>query len=581
VTVEYAAQDATRAFRHMTTTWKDWHGPSATVLLSSIIGARSPNGLSRESKVSLWLLGVSAIVLLIACSNVANLLIARTIERRREIAVRLALGVSRSRLMRMLLTEAALLSAIAAAMAVAIGICASRFVQRVLLPQVVWTDSILDVRVLAFTLGAAVLCILLAGLVPALQGSKADVATGLRASARSVSGGSGRTRFALLLAQAALSMVLLVGAGLFVRSLRNMAARDIGVDRAHVLRVTMPLASFGFDKARIGEMYREAADRMRAIPGVGDVALAGMTVPMGGASASNFTVPGHTRVNFDLGGPYNSVITSGFFRTMGARLVAGRDFTEGEVRQGARVVIVNETLARGYWPHESALGKCVYFGSDSTCSQIVGVVSTMLQFNIVKDERAIAYAPFNHPGVRTELPRAMLVRLPEVTPATIDLMRREIQGLAPTMPFVQIRSYSDLLAPEMQPMRLGATMFTLFGVIALLIAAIGLYSVLAYWVSQRTQEIGVRIALGAQRADVIRLIALQSARAVAFGLLIGIPIALLAARGLGDVLYETSPTDPLVYAGAALVLAIATIVASVVPARRSSAVDPAIAMRAD
>jgi predicted permease len=582
-TMESVEQEATLAYRRVRAEFKDDFGPDTvpTVVLSSIIGTRSPNGVSRESKVSLWLLGVSAIVLLIACSNVANLLIARTLERRREIAVRLALGVSRSRLVRMLIAEAGLLAVISAVLALVIGFYGGRFVQSVLLPDIVWSDSILDLRILGFTMAIALLCMLLAGIVPALQGSRTDVAEGLKASSRQVAGGRGRVRFVLLLTQAALSMILLVGAGLFVRSLRNVATRDIGVDRDRVLRVTMPLSRFGFDKTQIDGIYHGSADRVRAMPGVAGVSLAGLTYPMGSASAHGFQVPGIQRPKFALGGPYNSLIEPGFFETMGARLVAGRDFTEAEVRNRARVVIVNETLAKGYWPNESPIGKCVLFGEDKTCSLVVGVVNTMLQFSVVKDERAIAYAPFTHPGVDALTPGAMFVRLTEWNPSFVASIRREIQALAPTMPFVQIRSVGELLEPQMQPWRLGATMFTLFGTIAVVIASIGLYSALAYWVSQRTHEIGVRMALGAQRRDVIQLVAAQSATAVLIGLLIALPITLLASRWIADMLYETSPRDPVVYAGAASVLALATLVATIVPARRSSAVDPAQAIRTD
>jgi predicted permease len=582
-TMESVAQEATIAYRAARREFKDDFNKDSTptVVLSSIIGTRTPMGVSRESRVSLWLLGVSAIVLLIACSNVANLLIARTLERRREIAVRIALGVSRSRLVRMLLAEAGLLAAISALLALAIGFWGGRFVESVLLPEIVWSDSILDVRVLAFTMAVAILCMLLAGIVPALQGSRTAVADGLKASARQVAGGRGRVRFALLLTQAALSMILLVGAGLFVRSLRNVATRDIGVDRDRVLRVTMPLSSFGFDKTQIDGVFRESVNRVGGLTGVAGVSLVGMTSPMGGAAARGFSVPGVARPKFALGGPYNSLVEPGFFDNMGARLIAGRDFTEAEVRNHARVLIVNETLAEGYWPNQSPIGKCATFGEDKACSTVVGVVNTMLQFAVVKDERAIVYAPFTHPGAPGLSPSVMFVRLTKWNPSVVSSIRREIQALAPTMPFVQIRSVGELLEPQMQPWRLGATMFTLFGTIAVVIAAIGLYSVLAYWVSQRTHEIGVRMALGAQRRDVIRLVAAQSSRAVVMGLLIALPITLLASRWIADMLYETSPRDPVVYGGAALILALATLVATIVPARRSSAVDPAQAIRSD
>ena len=215
------------------------------------------------------------------------------------------------------------------------------------------------------------------------------------------------------------------------------------------------------------------------------------------------------------------------------------------------------------------------------CSEVVGVVRNVLQFSLIRDDRAIVYAPPSHPGVGSALPRAILVRVAGDPKAIVQLVRSELQALSPSMPFVTVRPYSELVAPQLQPWRLAATMFTLFGIIALVIAAVGLYSVMAYWVTQRRHEIGVRMALGAQRSDVVRLVALQSSRAVIAGLALGGAVALVTSRWLTDLLYETSARDPVVYGGAAVVLALAAIVASVVPARRSTAVDPAQAIRAE
>jgi len=582
VAPERAAAQATAAYRGLVREWKEsFRDSTSAVVLSPIIGTRTPNGIRREGKVSLWLMGVSGIVLLIACANVANLLVARTLERRREIAVRMALGVSRSRLVRMLLTESALLAILGSAAALAIAFGASRLVQRTLLPNIVWSESVLDARVFTFTLGITVLCMLLAGLAPAVQGMTTKVSEALKASSRQVAGGRGRLRFMLLLAQAALSVILLVGAGLSVRSLRNVVSREVGIDRDHVLRVTMPLTRFGFDSLQIEEIYRRGVERLGAIPGVTNVAVARLTVPMGNASASQFSVPGVERPTLSGGGPYNSAVTSGFFATIGAAIIRGRDFTAAEERTKARVVIVNEAVANAYWPTTSALGQCAKFGGDSVCSEVIGVVRNVLQFSLINDDRAIVYAPAHHPGTRGARPGAMLVRVSGDPGAIIPVIRRELQALAPTMPFVQVKPYSELVAPQLQVWRLGATMFTVFGAIALIIAAVGLYSAMAYWVSQRTHEIGIRMALGAQRSDVVRLVALQSSRAVVAGLMLGGVAALVASRWITDMLYQTSPRDPAVYSIAALVLTLAAAVASIVPARRSTAVDPIQAIRTE
>ena len=582
VTAEVAAEQATAAYRGLVREWKDPQRDStSSIVLASIIGARSPNGLSREGKVSLWLMGVSSIVLLIACANVSNLLIARTLERRREIAVRIAMGVSRWRLAGMLLIEASLLALLGSVVALAIALGGSRVVQDVLLPSIVWNDSVLDGRVFAFTLAITVVCILLAGLAPALQGMGTRVSEGLKASSRQVAGGRGGLRFTLMLVQTALSVLLLIGAGLLVRSLRNVASREVGIDRDRVLRVSMPLSRFGFDSAHVEDVYRRGVERLRTIPGVAGVAVVRLTVPMASASARGFSVPGVERPDLPGGGPYNSAVTSGFFATVGATIVQGRDFTPAEERTPARVVIVNDAIARAYWPNTSAIGQCAMYGADSACSEVVGVVRNVLQFSLINDDRAIVYAPPSHPGNQDAMPRAMLVRVSGDPGTLIPLVRRELQALSSTMPFVQVRPYSEIVAPQLQPWRLGATMFTVFGVIALIMAAVGLYSVMAYWVSQRSHEIGVRMALGAQRSHVVRLVALQSSRAVVAGLVLGGAVALLASRWIADLLYETSPHEPAVYGAAALILALAAVVASVVPVRRSTAVDPAQTIRTE
>lgn len=581
VAPEVAAAQATLAYRGLVREWKDSiRDSTSSVVLSSIIGTRSPNGLSLESRVSLWLTGVSLMVLLIACANVANLLIARTIERRREIAVRIALGVSRARLVRMLIAESVLLASFGSIVALAIAYGAGHLVQNTLLPTIVWSDSVLDARVFSFTLAATVLCMLLAGVAPALQGMSTKVSEGLKASSRQLTGGGGRLRFTLMLIQAALSVVLLVGAGLFVNSLHNIMSREVGLDRDRVLRVTMPLSRFGFDGGQIEEVYQRGVERVRAISGVTSVAVARMTVPMTSASASNFSVPGVKQAAIQTA-VYNSAVTSGFFATVGATIINGRDFTLAEESSAARVVIVNEAVAKLYWPNANPVGRCAKFGADSACSEVIGVVGNVLQFNVINDDRAIAYAPSKHPGTEGALPGAMLVRVSGDPALIIPVVRRELQALTATMPFVQVKSYSELVAPQLQPWQLGATMFTLFGVIALIIAAVGLYSAMAYWVSQRTPEIGIRMALGAQRLDVVRLVALQSSRAVIAGLVLGSIMAFVASHWISDMLYQTSPHDPFVYGGAALVLAFAAVVASIVPVRRSTAVNPTVAIKAE
>ena len=581
-TAQLAASQGTAAFRNEIRAEKDpWRDSVGTVVLGTLIGTRTPNGFSPESKVSVWLMGVAVIVLLIACANVANLLIARTLDRRREIAVRLALGVGRGRLLRQLLSEAALLSGVAAVASVVVAQLASRFVERALLPGIVWTDSVLDARVFAFTLGAAVICIFLAGAIPAAHGMSTDVSDGLKSSSRQIAGSRGALRQTLLAVQAALSIVLLVGAGLFVSSLRNVVHRDVGIDFDHAMAVSMNLRRFGFSGPDIDATFQVALMRATSIPGVKAAAMVWTTVPGSSASGMGFTVPGVAKKpELSGGGPYYGAIDANFFAAIGARIVRGRDFAPSEQRAPARVMIINQMLADAYWPGKNPIGQCARLGDDSTCTMIVGVAQTIMLFGMIKDDRAMIYLPPLHPMVSGP-PGAIIVRTAGDPSSVIPALRRAIQSVAPNMPFVSIRPYSEVVAPQLRPWRLGATMFTLFGAIALIIAAVGLYSVMAYWVSQRTHEIGVRVALGAQTSDVVRLVTLQASRAIGIGIALGAGIALFASRWIADMLYETSARDPRVYVGAAAVMIIAGAVASLVAARRSASVDPAVALRTE
>ena len=575
-----AASQATAAYRGVLREWTNSRrDASSFVVLSPISSSISPNGLRAESKVSLWLMGVSAIVLLIACANVANLLLARSVDRRQEIAIRMALGVGRARLLRLVLMEGVVLAALATVVAVTIAVGGGRAVQAYLLPSSAWSASPMDARVLVFSIGAMLLCVLLAGLAPALHGARTDVVEGLKANERVGSRGGARLRQALIVFQAALSVVLLVGSGLFVKSLSNVVARDIGIARDQVIRVNMPLRRFGFDTTQILDVFRRGTERLAAMNGVRGTTVVRLTTPMGAAMAARFSVPGVDKPQLPLGGPYTSVVTSGFFNTLGARIVRGRAFSGEEDRVPSRVAIVNEPLARAYWPDKDPIGQCVLLNEDEVCSHVVGVVQPIMQFSALNDERALVYAPASHPAFSDELPRSLLVRVSGDGPRMVANVQRELQSLAPNMPFIQASTYGELLAPQLQHRRMGATMFSLFGVIALLISAVGLYSALAYWVAQRRQEIGLRMALGAQRHDVVRLVAIQAYGAVGIGLVIGVVAAALASRWVADQLYEVGPRDPAVYGTAVAILLLATAAAAFWPAWRSSLIDPARALK--
>ena len=577
-----AERQATTVFRSAIKGWREFGSDSNGVIrLGSLAAGTTADGFSPEAKVAVWLLGVSAMVLLIACANVANILIARTIERRREIAVRLALGASRGRLLRQLLIEASVLAAIATLVALVVARVGGILVQRVLLPGVSWNDSVIDRRVLGFTLLAAVLCVLLSGLAPAIQGARGSVNEGLKSSSRQIAGGGGRARALLLAIQVSLSVILLVGAGLFVRSLRHVVDYDVGVDLDRVALVMFNVGQAKLSNADFRDLYREARDRAAALPGVQRVALVSGTVPGRMATGFSVTVPGHKMIDFPGGGPYSVFAGRDYLMTVGTHLVRGRLFTPEEEASSSPVLIVNRVVADGYWPGEQAIGKCAKLGDDKEpCRTIVGVVENSMMFKLVGDDRAMLYIP---PDPRSDdyQPSALVVRSRGSVERLLPLLQRTLQGIRPSVMYVNIASYADIVAPQMRPWRLGALMFSIFGILATIIAAVGLYSVMAYWASQRTHEIGVRLALGAQPRDVVRLIATQASRTVVIGLAVGVLLALFFSRWIADLLFETSPHQLSAYATAGITLGVAALVAMIVPARRVASVDPAEALRTE
>ena len=580
-TLALAERQATTVYRNELRGWNQpWQDSTGVIALGSLAVGSTPTGLSPEASVAAWLFGVSAIVLIIACANVANLLIVRTIERRREIAVRMALGASRGQLLQQLLVEAALLAALATASALVVAQLGAVFVQRVILPGVSWDRGIADGRVLVFTLLIAVLCIFLAGLGPAVQAARTSVNESLKASSRQIAGGGGALRSALLALQVSLSLILLVGAGLFVRSLRQVTHRDVGIDIDKVVLV-MPTHRRDTPAGLLGEWYRAAHDRAASLAGVERVALVGSTVPGRTTTAWPITVPGRKAIEFPGGGPYFTQAGSDYLITMGTKIVRGRGFTPEEERAPSRVMLVNSIVADAYWPRENPIGQCVKLSDDKACTTVVGVVENMMLFSLVNDDRASIYVPWTHPEFSESLASGLVVRARGNGEQLVGALQAALRSVSPPAPFVTVAPYTQIVAPQLRPWRLGATMFSMFGILATIIAAVGLYSVMAYWASQRTHEIGVRMALGARGADVVRLLATHAGRTVGAGLGLGALVALGLARGVGDRLYDTSPREPTVYILAAAALALAAVVAIIVPARRVTRVDPATALRSD
>ena len=580
-TSEAVATEATVAYRRAARAKVGvWSDSLATVISGPIVTALGPEERSSEAKVSVWLAGVSVIVLLVACANVANLLLGRALRRRREIAVRLAMGIGRGRLVRQLLTETLLLAMLGASAALLLAWWGGQVVRSVLLPAVAWQGNPVDMRVLGYTALLTIATVLLAGLIPALQASNTDVATALKAGSREGGGRRGGIRAALLVAQAALSVVLLVGAGLFVRSLDRVRAVDVGIDLSQVLLVQMNLSEAGFKPAQARAILEKAAEQARLVPDVTHAALIGGSVPLRSGSGVPIHIPGRTDLpSLPNGGPYLAVVGANYFSALGARIVRGRGITEYDERLRSRVVVVNETIARYYWPNGDPVGECVRLGADSACSEVIGIVQDVMLFRMVGDIRGQMYVPLTHPATTAQPPTTLIVRADTRTEAVAGTLRRKLQSLSPNMPFVKVSSFENLVAPQLQGWRLGATMFAIFGGLALVIAAIGLYSVLAYAVSQRVPEIGVRMALGATRPNIITLFMRDGLGVTIAGVLIGLAVALMAGSRIEGLLYETSPRDPVVIGTVVVLLLLVAGLASVAPALRAARVDPSVALR--
>jgi predicted permease len=412
--------------------------------------------------------------------------------------------------------------------------------------------------------------------------SRPDLTADLKAGSREGTFHRGRLRATLLVTQVALSVVLLFGAGLFVRSLRNVRAIDLGFDAERLLMATVELPREGYTPERRNALFKDMMARVAALPGVEAAAVA-VTSPFYSTISMSLSVPGRDSLPEREGGsPNMNAVTPDFFRTMGLELKRGRTLTEADGPTAERVAVVNEEMARYVWPGEDALGKCFRVGADTTpCIQVVGIVENQVNNDLQEAvPPAFYYLPLDQSTGRFPM-RALFVRTPGRPSAIAATVRRAMQGVSSELPAVQVQSVEEMLDPQIRPWRLGATLFGVFGLVALVIAALGLYGVLAYTVAQRSHEMGVRVALGAQRGDVLRLVVGQGTRLAVVGVAIGAVAALAGGRALASRLYGVSASDPATLAAVAATLVAVAVVASWLPARRATRVDPVVALRVE
>lgn len=563
---------------------EDRYDAEARLLLAPVIAARGPDP-SAEARVARWLAGVSLIVLLVACFNVANLLLARAARWQRELAVRMALGVSRARLLGQLLTESLVLAALGAAAALIVARWGGDAIHRVLLPDVAFSDAGLGGRLLAFLGIATLLTALLAGFLPALQATRSEVADALRSGGRGFTHGAGRTRVALLVAQAALSVVLLVGAGLFVRSLRSARATDLGFEPERVA-VVRPEWSEDLDPETRQRIMLDALDRLERLPGVAAAGLA-YGIPFQtsfGIGAPR--VPGKDSIpRHSGGGPYINKVGPGYFEAMGLSILRGRGIEEGdEPENAAPVAVITQSMADAIWPDEDALGQCLILGDDEDdppCTTVVGVVENFNRDELVEEDPHFQYFVNQpHPAFRGPA-QAIMVRTTGPVAEELETIRREVGGTSPLIRFPVVNPLADNIQHQMRSWRLGASMFSVFGLLALVVAALGLYSVLAFDVALRQTELGIRAALGAARPRLVSMVLRRALLLVAVGVALGSVVALAAGRFVAPLLYGVSPTDPAVYLVVAGTLLLVAGLAGWLPARRVARIDPRTALQSE
>jgi predicted permease len=549
--------------------------------------ARARMGLEGSSAAGLaaaLLMGVVALVLLVACANVANLLLARASVRQREIGIRLALGARRGRLVRQLLTESVLL-ALAGGVA---GLLLALWVTGVFtalmppMPYPVGVDVTPDAKVLAYTLGLSLLTGVVFGIVPALHASKPDFLPLLKSETPAARGAGRRLGFrdALVAVQLAVSLVLLVGAGLLARSLQNAQALDSGFGTQDVLLASVDLGVLGSTEEEGRAFYRQLVERVGALPGVKAAALVDL-VPLGDSSNSSGPVIAEGKEpqrDEDLINVGVSVATPRHFEALGIRLLAGRDFAESDGDGSPPVIIINETLAERFWPGESAVGKRLRIGrSPSTpMREVIGVVSGGKYRTLGESPRPYMYLPL----AQSYTPQVVLLARTEADPAAqVAAVRREVQALAPRLPVYGVKTLPEHLGHALWPARAGAATSAAMSLLALLLATVGLYGVMAYSVAQRTREIGVRMALGARPRDVLRLVVGRGLWLALAGVAAGVAAAFGVTRLMAGLLYGVDTADPWTFAGVALGLLGVALLASYIPARRAALVDPAIALR--
>jgi macrolide transport system ATP-binding/permease protein len=545
-------------------------------------GIGGPDNENMTRNVSLLLLVASGSILLIACANVANLLLARATTRQREIAVRLALGAGRSRIVRQLLTESILLAVIGGAGGVFLAYCLGDVLLALLPPTPfpIVLNPHPDWRVLLFAFVVAVLSGVVFGLAPALQTARWDLTQGLKERASTAGGASGRwnLRSLLVVGQIAVSLMLLIGSGLFLKSFYKAQAIDPGFRTDNLDLVTIAPLLAGYDKTRGAQVTRTIVDQIKQDPRVADASV-NEWVPLGfGGEGRTIMVEGR-----DMSDDHNrklanfSPITPGYLQTLGIPLLRGRNFTEHDMeKNAARVAIIDETMAKQFWPNEDPLGRRFRFIVENEPVEVIGIARNSKALTLGETPTPMVYVPL------VELPDSditLFVHTVGAPGAMLSEMRRIIRNVDVHIPINYEKTIRDHMAVALWPSWMGAVLLGSLGLLALVLASMGVYGVMAYSVSQRTRELGIRMALGAQSGQVLSLILRQGMLLAAVGLALGLFAAFGSTRLAGNFLYGVNPSDPVIFLGVTFLLATTALLACYLPARRALKINPVTALR--
>ncbi|PYT09608.1 MAG: hypothetical protein DMF60_02250 [Acidobacteria bacterium] len=559
---------------------KDNEGRSVR-LVPLLTARKDPTGDGEVMLTSSALMGIAGVVLLIACANVTNLMLARATKRKREIAIRLAMGASRARLIKQLMTESLILSMAGGAIGFLVAIW-SKDLLRSLVPFGFGPnqqDPRLDRRVLIFAFVISIVCGVIFGLIPALQASKPDLVPTLKGEITMPVGSRGlkfNLRKALVVLQVGLSLFALITAGLFVRSLQKAQAVNPGFNVDNVVLMAFNLGREGYNEAQGRNFHQQVVERIRALPGV-----AGATVardrPFGGGFQRSVFIEGQEPPPGGRGVlVQTNNISTGFFETLGIRMLRGRDFAETDSQQAPKVMIINDAMANRFWPDQDPVGKRLKLFGDQDFRQVVGIVADSKYNSLTEPRRPFMYIPL----LQEYAPQVNLHVRTSTDPKTmIAALRNEVQQIDPSLSVLNVQTLSERVQNSLGGERTQATLLGSGGVLALLLAAVGLYGVMSYSVAQRTREIGIRMALGAGRRNVMGLVLKQGLTLVTAGIVLGLGAAFAVTRLLASLLFGVSALDPITFAGTSALLIVVAVAASYVPARRATKVDPIIALR--